>query len=307
MDEAKQVFILGAPRSGTTFLASLLARTRFKAPFETHFIPKYYKKLTEYGDLNQFSNFSSLLDDILSERAVMQWKLNLKYEVFFTSFNGHVSYDELVDKLCSMKRNDNGDGCWGEKTPWYLQELGVIYELFPNAKYIYIVRDGRDVALSLLKKEWGPNNIYACAEYWRTLNKESPILAELKEKGQLLELRYEDLLDDTEEYVQRFYEFLAEPYDRDSLDSLVSTAKAGNYNKWKENLSDQQIKLFDSVAANTLSRFGYETFEKEAALGVLARNAYIFQNKLIWLKFMFKTNVIDGFKIKFLGKEPFVD
>ena len=45
--DAKQVFILGAPRSGTTFLASLLTHTRFKAPFETHFIPKFYKKLSE--------------------------------------------------------------------------------------------------------------------------------------------------------------------------------------------------------------------------------------------------------------------
>ena len=307
MDETKQVFILGAPRSGTTFLASLLTHTRFKAPFETHFIPKFYKKLSEYGDVNQFSNFSSLLDEILSERAVMQWKLNLNYEDFFNSFNGNVSYSELVDKLCSMRRNDNAEGCWGEKTPWYLLELVLINKLFPKAKYIYIVRDGRDVALSLLKKEWGPNNLYSCAEYWRTLNKETPLLAELKAKGQLLELRYEDLLDKTEEYVAQFYEFLGEPYDSAKLSPLISTVKGGNYNKWKESLTSQQISLFDKVAANTLNRFGYETFEEEATLGILARSVYVCQNKLIWLKFMFKTNVIDGIKIRFFGKDPFSD
>lgn len=307
MGNTNNVFILGAPRSGTTFLASLLAVTRFRTPFETQFIPKYYKKLSSYGDLNQFKNFSCLVNNILSERAVMQWKLDLNVKEFYDGFGGEVSYAKLVDKLCALKHKRKNDGCWGEKTPWYLLELDVIYALFPDAKYIFIVRDGRDVALSLLKKEWGPNNVYACAEYWKSLNQEQPILTELRRKGQLLELRYEDLLDETEKHVKQFYEFLDEPYEFDKLQSLIATTKKGNYNKWKRLLSSNQIELFDKVSANRLNKFGYETFHDEGTVNFLMRCFYLLHDKFIWLKFMFKINIIDGFKIRFMGKEPFAD
>jgi hypothetical protein len=115
------------------------------------------------------------------------------------------------------------------------------------------------------------------------------------------------LLDSTEEYVQKFYDFLGESFDAEELSSLISTAKKGNFNKWKSVMTSRQITLFDKVAANTLNRFGYETFEPESELGNLARKAYILHDKIIWLKFMFKTNVIDGIKIRFFGKQPFAE
>ena len=54
---SRRVFIIGAPRSGTTLLASLLANTISGPPFEPHFITKYYKKLDDYGDITQLNNF----------------------------------------------------------------------------------------------------------------------------------------------------------------------------------------------------------------------------------------------------------
>lgn len=53
MQNCTQIFILGAPRSGTTFLASLLELTFFGKPFETPFITKYYKLLADYGDITK--------------------------------------------------------------------------------------------------------------------------------------------------------------------------------------------------------------------------------------------------------------
>ncbi|MFC1747513.1 sulfotransferase [Pseudomonadota bacterium] len=307
MSNVEQVFVLGAPRSGTTFLASLLEHTRFKAPFETHFITKYYKRLNSYGDINQLSNFSKLLADILSERAVMQWKLDINPEALFSQFNGSVTFPALVDKLCLMQDPDKSTNCWGDKTPHYLMDLELVYELFPNAKYVYIVRDGRDVALSLLEKEWGPNNVYTCAEYWRELNRDRPLLKEMLDKGQLIQLHYEDLLDNTEGFIRQVYEFLGEPCDESVVKTLASTTKKGNYHKWKTRLSERQKKVFDNVAGETLAKYGYETLGSNGNTGGLARLLYKAHDKLIWLLFMFKTNVIDGIKIKFFGKDPFAD
>jgi len=306
MKKPNQVFILGAPRSGTTFLASLLSLTSYGAPFETQFIPKYFKKFDVFGDINNFTNFSKILDAIMSERAVMQWKLDINKQEFFDSFNGNVNYADLVNKLCAM----NGrmpEGKLGEKTPWYLLELPMIVELFPKAKFIYIIRDGRDVALSLLEKDWGPNNIYTCAEYWKRLNAQTKEFDMLENNGQLIRLRYEDLLNNPEEYVFKIYKFLDEPLNNEALEPLIKRTKGDNFNKWKSKMTTKQIALFESVAGETLKRFGYETNNVENSISSFKECLYRIHDKLVWLRFMFKTNVVDGIRIKFFGKEPFAD
>lgn len=305
--KSNQIFILGAPRSGTTFLASLLDLTYFGKPVETHFITKYYKLLNNYGDISQKTNFNKLLSDILSERAVQQWKLNLDIDKFYTELDGNYSFSNIADKLCLNRNSRLGLSAWGDKTPHYLKDFEILYELFPDAKFMYIVRDGRDVALSLLLKNWGPNNIYACARYWKQLNIEREAFKELEKKGQLISLSYENLLDDIENNVTRIYEFLEQEVSDAEIKKICAPVKKGNYNKWKKKLSKGQIRIFDRVAANTLKRFGYQSFDEETGPGVLNELVYMLHDKLVWLQFMFNTNVIDGFKIRFLGKEPFAE
>ncbi len=307
MGQSEQLFILGAPRSGTTFLASLIGLTKYGKPFETHFFTKYYKLLSSYGDLENKENFSCLLKDILKERPVMQWRLDLNMDDFFQSLDGDHSYVNILNSLCLLRNSKLGFNFWGDKTPHYIGDFDIIQKLFPDAKFIYIVRDGRDVALSLLQKNWGPNNISSCAEYWKTLNKENVHFNRLKKNGQLLTLRYEDLLDNAESNVRDIYKFLDTDISESDVRSLCFTVKPDNYFKWKEKLSRSQIKVFDLIAANTLSRFGYETFGPENGVGILPGAFYKAHNKFLVYKFLFEINVIDGFKIKFLGKEPFAE
>jgi len=96
------IFVIGCPRSGTTMLSRLLNFSSYGAPVETHFIPKYYKKLQLYGNLVERNNFIKLINDILCERPVMQWKLNLNIDSFLNEINEY-KYSEIVSKLC-MKR-----------------------------------------------------------------------------------------------------------------------------------------------------------------------------------------------------------
>lgn len=301
------VFILGAPRSGTTFLSSLLDSTSYGAPFETQFITKYFKKLDNYGDLNVLMNFSGLVKDILDERAVMQWNLDIDIPSFFEEFNGDVTYSKLVDKLCLKAAGKKGLTSWGDKTPHYLADIEIIYELFPDSKYIYIVRDGRDVALSLLNKGWGPNNIFTCAKYWVDLNKENGCLDKIKGKGNLFFLKYEDLLDNVEFYVKNIYEFLGTKIDIGKHHQYSNRVLKGNYNKWKSKLSDSQIKVFELVAADTLNRFGYKASHNKGKIPFLLKLIYQFHDKVFRFKHLFKLNVIDTIKIKYFGKEPFAE
>ena len=47
----------------------------------------------------------------------------------------------------------------------YLDRLHVVHEMFPNAQFIHIIRDGRDVA-TVLKLPWGPEDVVRAAEWW---------------------------------------------------------------------------------------------------------------------------------------------
>lgn len=301
------IFILGAPRSGTTFLASLLEGSSYGVPFETHFITKYFKRLSQYGDFCQQDNFRRLLGDILKERPVMQWGLNIDVDKLYQELGSEFCYGDIVDALCKNYSKSNGCNNWGDKTPTYLLDLDIIYELFPNAKYLYITRDGRDVALSLLQKSWGPNNVFSCAEYWCRYYLDNKTLGTIFSSGRLYEVRYEDLIEDVDQRVGEIYDFIGEESVKEKVSIAVSKVKKGNYYKWKAVMTPMQIKVFNASAHETLRRLGYEVGQDSYKLPAYKKRLYQLHDKLMFAKHLFVMNVIDGFKIRYLGKEPFAD
>lgn len=300
------LFVLGCPRSGTTLLAEFLAPTAYGAPVETHFITKYARRLPGYGDLSVRAHFDRLVDDILGERPVMQWRLDVDRNALWAAHGGR-PYVELVDGICRRRAARLGKRSWGDKTPHFILDLPRLAALFPESKYIYVVRDGRDVALSLLEKSWGPGNLYACAEYWKACNAESAALAGLRARGQLFEVAYEALLDDPRSIVARMYAFLDEPFPEDVLRPLLDSVRRGNCNKWMTRLTPAEVQLFERVAARTLERFGYACTHQEGGIG--AASAMVFRLQARWhaLAHLVRTNTIDAVRIRYFGMEPFAD
>ena len=306
---ANPLFILGCPRSGTTLLAGLLEPTAYGAPIETHFIVKYYNKIDQYGDIKKKDNFIRLLNDILSERPVQQWNLTIDKNDFFNSMD-EIDYKTIVDKLCMIRSNNMGLKFWGDKTPFYTLYIDIIYKLFPDAKYIYIVRDGRDVALSLLERPWGPNNVVSCAKYWKKFNIYSfneSIFKELINKKKLYITSYEKLLGNAKEVMSEIYDFLEEPYDDERMNKLVNKIKINNFNKWKSVMSKYEIELFEKIASDTLKQFDYEFTYKEVPINQFMAFYSELQDKILRAKHLFRLNVIDTIKIKYFGKEPFAE
>ncbi len=295
------IFVIGCPRSGTTLLSELLGMTRWESPVETHFITKYAKRLHGYGDLKVFENFARLARDILKERPVMQWGMEIDIRALFDGLPNH-HYATICDQIVRQRKGKE----WGDKTPHYILELELLASLFPDSKYIYIVRDGRDVALSLLRKPWGPNNVYGCAKYWAECNQETSALTSLRNKGQLFELRYEDLLDEPQKVIAQVFSFLGEPaLSEQQMAETCADIKAGNYNKWQKRMSPQEISLFETIAGDTLNRHGYATSTAQGQVPTVRASMYELADKALWCKHMFRENVVDTVKIKCFGMAPF--
>jgi hypothetical protein len=152
-----------------------------------------------------------------------------------------------------------------ERTPLHVLHLDLIAAIYPDARFVHIVRDGRDVARSIAAQEWGPSSIEEAAAEWR-----SAILAARGAglPGDLYrEVRYEEILRDPAAVVSDLYEWLGLPATDEVVAEAVSEAGIGanlggapsgiSVAKWREAYSEADLAAFDRVAGDVLHELGY--------------------------------------------------
>ena len=304
------IFVVGCPRSGTTMLANLLDRTPWGWAFETHFVVKYFRRLANYEPLTERANLVRLARAILAERVGTQWEMDLGRPIDVDQLVDTLAeptYACLVDALCRRSPDRTAPESWGDKTPQYVLDLDVVTTLFPDSKIILMVRDGRDVALSLLGRDWGPRNVAACARYWQACHGPDPLVAQLAAKAQLLELRYERMLHSPREELGRVLDFLGLTARREEVLASVDIVDSRNFDKWRQHMAPKQLRIFEAIAGATLARLGYERVCESPRFGVMESLLYRVHERCSLAWYLFRLNVIDTVLIKFFGKQPFVD
>jgi len=262
------VILVGHGSSGTSIFSRLL-RNHLRVSFgtESQFIVKYAQRLAQYGDLNDDANLRRLIDDISSERWFQ--RTNKKFGFDFdpeAAFNAveERSYRGVLDAIFLQLATHNGMAPrWGDKTPGYATDLPVLGELFPDAKYIHLARDGRDVALSVMGRFWGAQNIYMAAEEWIEAVDSIEAFLQTLPAEQKLEITYEQLLSDPVTTFDQVIAFLEIEPREELLRQLEPLLKeqldAGNFDKWRTKISPAQRKQFERFAHEQLRRYGYET------------------------------------------------
>lgn len=269
------VFVVGMPRSGTTLISNLLnASSDIYIGPETHFYNIYANWINSNSNIS-FYRFFSKTKFFSYFNFTAQESLDL--ELLLKTANSRSSY---ISIFCSFLSNNRNISRWGEKTPDHYDFLDLILKDFPNCYIVGIVRDPRDVYLSLLNVEWGKfyhNPWYFCREYKKAIKSYS------KFPDSILVIRYEDVLlkkdslfsvFDTlnlsfSDNIYNFFnnsEFLnfdekKEPWKKNNFNKIESN----NFNKWLNSDVDPQIfrylsyklkkeiKLFDYLKGNYLS------------------------------------------------------
>jgi len=126
----------------------------------------------------------------------------------------------------------SGKARWAEKDPTYTLHLRFIEELFPNAVYVHLLRDGHDVVASF-RDRWGYKSAARAArtEWARYVDAARALGARLPAE-RYLELRYEDLVTDSEAEAQRLFGFLGEDWDASVLDFDPAAHSATDRYQW---------------------------------------------------------------------------
>ena len=280
-------FIVGVPRSGTTLLRMMLdAHSQIAIPPETHFIPKVVEACR--GSARDQSEI--FIRTVLSSR---RWKdFCLSSDSFRERIESLKDFEisAALRTFYKLYAERFGKSRWGDKTPNYLADMRLISEVLPEANFIHVIRDGRDVALSVKDLWFGPRSIDAAAEAWV-----SGIQSARKQAARLanyVEIRYEDLVRDSENVSKRICEFIDLPWEpgilkyheyagerlseisreiRSPDGELLATAderliihawaskppEASRICRWKNEMSTTDRKSFEKKAGALLLEFGY--------------------------------------------------
>lgn len=267
------VIILGHGSSGTSILATLL-REYLHISFgtESQFIVRFSKMLPCFGDLSHRRNLRRLVEAISQERwfsrCRKKWGFELNIDQVVGDVQGNLEspdYRQVLDAIFLQLARHNGLAPrWGDKTPEYVNHLDCIGRLFPDAKFIHLIRDGRDVALSVMGRYWGPKNIYTAAHQWRYAIDQVDRFSQSLRAGQFLEMTYEEFLSEPVRSFERLIEFLEID---DAGGELINHIRrrvpmdlmADNHNKWRLDWSDRQRAQFERIAGYALRRHGYDT------------------------------------------------
>jgi len=288
------IFIVGCPRSGTALLRNLLrSHPHLAFPTESHFIPAYYRG---YGDPRSAREARRLAESILRLYWVRIWKLSLRPG----DFADCRSFREVVCRLFETFARQQGKRRWGDKTPHYVAQIPVLLELFPAAKILQIIRDGRDVALSWLKTRMEPRNLYTAARMWRELVRAGREAGARLPRETYLEVRYETLLAETQPTMREVCAFIGEPYDEAVLrpqpdpppphrahlkdrPARSTRVVSSNMEKWKTRMPVPDRVLFESVAGDLLSELGYETEGRVRKISALERRWWDLDHQCRWV------------------------
>ena len=198
--------VLGVSRSGTTLLKAMLdAHSQLAIPSESYFLPQLWDRHGERPERDAF------VEDLGRLERLREWGVDP--EDVRARLPERPTFAEAIQRSTGSTPSRRGKSRFGDKTPLYLQHLDVLERAFPGARYVHIVRDGRDAAVSLLamtrKPRFNlarPRGVGDFAVAWR---REVRAAQEFGRTHPYHELRYEDLVDQPEARLREVCAFLA--------------------------------------------------------------------------------------------------
>ncbi|MEM6365043.1 MAG: sulfotransferase [Planctomycetota bacterium] len=272
--DCSPVMMIGHGSSGTSILGEIL-RDDFQIAFgtESQYFVHYYNRLSHYGDLSKPENMRQLIRHVLDERwfakAERKWGFRIDEETVFAGIK-KPTFRGLLDAIFWRFAEHLQMPRYGDKSPEYTLNLHVLGELYPDAKYIHMVRDGRDVAVSLFKRYWGGKNVYTVSRRWKMEVDLVDAFVKTLSPDQVIEITYEGLLGNPNREIDRLIDFFAlddadNAFREHMHRTIPEKLNRVNFDKWKTQLSSSQIHAFERVACETLRRHGFETtLEKES-------------------------------------------
>jgi hypothetical protein len=248
------IFLVGSRRSGTNWLQRILGAHPdvYCVPAETTL---FSAGLQPLADRFQHTTMSSPQPGtVFIDREVM---LDALRDLCDSVFSGLEPQQTATKRIL-------------ERTPDHVHHLPLIGAVYPDARFVHIIRDGRDVARSLVSQPWGPTTLREAASDWRAAveagRRDASVVKDL------IEVRYEELLASPATWVPKLHEALGletsdeiveatlnEAGVRFNVDAEAPQIESG---KWRSSFSQKDLEDVMAVAGPLLVELGYASSDE---------------------------------------------
>ena len=275
-------FIVGMGRSGTTLLRMMLdAHSTLAIPPETYFFRGAESSFEKRGA-------EGLVEEMIQSPAWPDFGLSASDFEQRVAQRRPAAAAEVLRDFYELYAERQDKHRWGDKTPLYVMHMVEIQRQIPEAHFIHIVRDGRDVALSIMPLWFGDSQVAEVAKRWSrrlsTARRQAPQLSSYKE------VRFEDLIREPSSVLKSLCSFLdldwevsMLDYHREAAQRLATETPDFRWRnhlvpheerkkmheflghpptkerceRWRREMSAVDLEEFESVAEDTLAEFGY--------------------------------------------------
>lgn len=306
MSKDAGIFLLGCGRSGTTLLRAMMdAHSQLGMSHESRFISFMTRNRERYEQHGFRSD--RFLNDL--------YELPLSRSRFFvlglsrTDVEAEVAarepkdLGEALDCVFGLYARTRGKQRWGDKTPGLLPYATELAEVVPNALFIHLVRDGRDVAAAYRDAPFGSGSLLDAGLHWERHVGFAQELRAILPRHRFLELRYEDLVQDPRAALSAVCEFCGLSFEPTMLSYFDHSADGARgyvgqshhqsvaqpvdptLRDWRRDLPSEEVAMLEFLLGPTLRAYGYEAADDtRTRLGPSLRRSLYLRRRVDTLK-----------------------
>jgi hypothetical protein len=278
-------FVCGVTRSGTTLLRLMLdSHPEVAIPGETHWVPKLIKAFERSKQSGDDAASLAIDHNRWGDFHLDANELRERIQAL-----NPVTAADSIRAFYLLYAEREGKFRYGDKTPGYMQEMRRIQRVLPEARFVHIIRDGRDVSLSHMRMNWGPEDYEQSARLWRNRIRRAQKIAPTIDH--YTEVHFEDIVADTEGSLRRICDFIDLEFDPVMLDyheraegRLAEKARelprknrpnqtaearldshrlakepprSDRVGMWREKMTEEEISQYEAIAGDFLVKLGY--------------------------------------------------
>lgn len=263
------LFVVGCNRSGTTLLRAMLdSHPALAVAPEAYFTVRLLRH--SHG-----LTTDQLIAELEADGSFRNWELSP--EALRATLAAEPPRDaaELLRSVYSTYAKTHDKTRFADKTPRNVVHIDLLARSFPEARFLHLLRDGRDVVPSVIEHLVGPDRFLPAVDYWRDRALAGRRSGRKLPDDRYLEIHYEDLVSDPAAAVERIGEFaeLEEPVQMldytGAAQSVLATVWDARRHQgitrpptpgvrdWRNTMGAHQVDLFEAVAGDALDELGY--------------------------------------------------
>jgi len=247
---------------------------------ETGFLDVLRKRSDDYSDLTRASHRWFLIRDLQTNAATSETKSFSAFDLTLEEAESSIRNAAPTDfygaarALFEAAAQKKDAVRWGDKTPRHVTDISWLATSFPDAQFLHIIRDGRDVARSMCEAGWKPS-VRSASQNWKNYVKAGRRAGYNLASGRYREVSYERLVLNPESTLQTLCDWLGLAYAPamlrfhkqsrrllpDAHDKLYSNTQnpldPSRVQSWKDELSPRQVADIEAIAGDLLVDLGY--------------------------------------------------